>query len=147
MAAAARAFVQFCNVFPHTVIFQIHRVAHCLMDQVCMAGSVRDDRYTEVLVRYTGNGEADPIHGNGAFFNDEVQDAGGSVHRIPDGIAVPLYHGNGSGAVNVAGNNMSAKPPVCSHCPLQVHKGAGFHGPKSGTCQGFRHDISRETGW
>lgn len=113
-----------------------------------MAGSVRDDRYTEVLVRYTGNGEADPIHGNGAFFNDEVQDAGGSVHRIPDGHCRPALPWKWFRCRQCGRKQYVRQTARLQPLPrLQVHKGAGFHGPKSGTCQGFRHDISRETGW
>ncbi len=54
------------------------------------------------------------------FFDNVAQNASVCLNGVPDGVVVPLNLADDAGAVNMAADDMTAKPSVGCHGPLQI---------------------------
>ena len=110
-----------------------------------MYAGMGDERNTKALLCQSGHGQADSVDGNGAFFHDQVQDVRRGFHGEPYRIFLPAHGADGSGPVNMPGNDMPAESSVRGQCTFQIDAAACAERSQVGPAQGFRHHVGNKT--
>lgn len=85
--------------------------------------------------------QTDAVDGDGALFHDVLEQRRRGGNGVPHGVVVPPQGPDGAGAVDVAGDDVSAEAAAGGHGPLQIHRAPGSQSPQGGAIEGFMHDI------
>jgi hypothetical protein len=140
-ASTSPIFHKLLHVFAQHIGFKIHRVADFAFAQGGDFEGVGDDPDAEAFFGHIGDGEADAVHGDGAFEDDVAQDIGGcgNVEDVVGAGAFPA--GDFAEAIHVAGDEVSAEASACGEGAFEVYMRARLHELQVGAQPGFAEQI------
>lgn len=105
-----------------------------------------DDPDVETTSLHFSHGQADAVDGNGSFRNQVTFASIGDFDFQHVVGSLPLPADHGSGAVDVAGDEVAAEAGIGAERPLEVDAAAGLQSQEVGGASGFFQEVEGQAG-
>ena len=133
------------DVFGEHIEFEVHAVAGAMGGEVCFGEGVGDNPADEAGVADFGDGEADAVHGDAAFGNDELRECGRQRDFEAVILSVQREVEDGGGGVHMALDEMAAHFCAGTERGFEVHFCAGRVVAEIGDAKSFGEEIKYES--